>query len=67
MPKKINRSAKTGKLVTKEFAKEHPATTVTETVVIKQDISPLTASFGQEDLNKLVDKINELVARVNVL
>ncbi len=65
--KKINRSAKTGKLVTKEFAKEHPATTVTETIKETKPIDCLTASFGQEDLNKLVDKINELVARVNVL
>ena len=31
-PTKINRSAKTGRIVTKEFAKKHPATTVTETI-----------------------------------
>lgn len=28
-------------------------------------IGKLALSFGQEDLNKLVDKVNELVDRVN--
>ena len=29
---KVNRSAKTGEFVTKEFAKKHKSTTVTETI-----------------------------------
>jgi hypothetical protein len=32
MTKKINRSAKTGEFVSKKFAKQHPATTVSESV-----------------------------------
>jgi len=30
-PRKIHRSAKTGRFVTKKYAKRHPGTTVTET------------------------------------
>lgn len=33
---KIARSAKTGKFVTKKFAKKHPSTTVVETVIVKR-------------------------------
>ena len=33
---KVNRSAKTGEFVTKEFAKKHKSTTVTETVKKKK-------------------------------
>lgn len=62
MPKKktLARSSKTGKIVTKEFAEEHPATTQVEIV---SSIAPLTDNFDREDLNKLRDKINEIIAR----
>lgn len=28
-------------------------------------ISPLSVSFGNEDMNKVVEKINEIIARLN--
>lgn len=31
----------------------------------KPAISPLAVTFGQEDLNKLVEKVNEIIARFN--
>ena len=69
MKKTIHRSSKTGKLVTEEFAEEHPATTETEKVEVKESvrepIGMLSANFGQEDLNKMVDKINEIIVVVN--
>lgn len=33
--------------------------------IMPEPISQLTASFGQEDLNRLVDKINEIILRLN--
>jgi hypothetical protein len=41
---KKGRSAKTGRFVTKEFVKENPDTTTTETIIIKDkedNVSPL--------------------------
>jgi hypothetical protein len=31
----------------------------------KSQISPLAVSFGQEDLNRLADKINEIIKFLN--
>lgn len=31
----------------------------------KHQISPSSISFGQEDLNKVVEKINEIIAHLN--
>lgn len=31
----------------------------------KKEIGMLSASFGQEDLNKMVDKINEIILHMN--
>lgn len=38
---------------------------VEEIAVVKTHINPLSASFGQEDLNKMVDKINEIILHLN--
>ena len=32
---------------------------------VKVQIAGLAASFGQEDLNKVVDKINEIIRHLN--
>ncbi len=55
--KTIRRSSKTGKLVSKEFAVAHPATTETEVVEVSK---PSFMEFA--DLNTLKDKINEIIA-----
>ena len=34
--RKVGRSAKTGEFVTRKFAKEHPSTTVVETVPVRK-------------------------------
>lgn len=41
--------------------------TITETalVVKTNKINPLSTSFSQEDLNKVVDKINEIIGHLN--
>ncbi len=57
--KKLNRSAKTGKIVTKEFAESHPATTVTETI---KEVQCITQRFASDDLNVVVEKVNEIIA-----
>lgn len=47
------------KLVTvPEVTKEIPSKTV---------INPLSLDFGREDLNKLVDKLNEVISKLNML
>ncbi len=33
--------------------------------VIKEQISALSLSFGTEDMNKVVEKINEIIASIN--
>lgn len=32
---------------------------------VKTEIGHFTGSFGQEDLNKMVEKLNELIDKVN--
>lgn len=65
MPKKkvIHRSSETGKLVTGEFANSHPTTTEKEVIIVpeKKEISEITNSFGNGELNELKDKINEII------
>lgn len=34
-------------------------------IVTKQEVGLLSLSFGQEDLNKMVDKINEIIVILN--
>lgn len=38
---------------------------VPTTWIMPDAIGLLSASFGQEDLNKMVDKINEIILRLN--
>ena len=71
--KKLNRSSKSGKIVTKEFAEHHPSTTFEETIssvpstwTVPTPISPLSLDFGREDLNTLVSKVNEIINHMNL-
>lgn len=68
MPKKkvIHRSSKTGKLVTEQFADTHP-TTEKEVVDVeaKYDIQVVGQRFASDDLNAVVDKVNEIILRLN--
>ena len=53
----------------KKITKKIPSTisseevTSTEEIVSTCDISTLDLSFGNEDLNKLVEKINEIITK----
>jgi len=44
---------------------EMTATEQVEQVSAPEQIAPLDLSFGRVDLNQMVDKINELVKKVN--
>ena len=40
-----------------------PATEVVDTPVLK--VEPCTLQFGSEDMNKLVEKLNEVIVTIN--
>lgn len=63
--KKINRSAKDGKFVTKKNALENPDTTVTETVVnLRKELESFCAeSFPEMEVPFYLEKIDKYLSK----
>ena len=61
-----NRSSKTGKMVTKKFAKENPDTTETETVIVLTEKEKLLVLLKQlQDLG--INSIGDLEVKISRL
>ena len=45
--------------------KEEPVEEVKATVIINKEIAKLSCSFPNEDMNKVVEKINEIIEKQN--
>ena len=63
--KVVKKVVKSVKVAAKDIVIPASETTSTNDVVIKSGITKLTTTFPNEDLMKLVEKINEIVDKQN--